>query len=194
MEENFIKKDTRQQNDGIARWYVVHTYSGYENKVAANIEKIVENRKLGDIIQDIKVPTEKEIEIKDNKPKEVEKKIYPGYVLVKMILTDDSWYVVRNTRGVTSFVGPGSKPIPLSDKEVEALGINKESKTKIHFDFKAGDTVEIKTGPLNGYMGEISSIDLQNKMAVVFVFMFGRKMNVEIEIDNLQHANSKQDK
>ena len=106
-----------------AKWYVIHTYSGYENKVAQNIEKVVENRKLHDLIHEVRVPTEKVTEITDGKTKEIERKTYPGYVLVKMIVTDDSWYVVRNTRGVTGFVGPGSKPVPLTDAEIDALGI-----------------------------------------------------------------------
>ena len=109
----------------LARWYVVHTYSGYENKVATNLEKIVENRKLHDWIHEIRVPTETVVEIKDNKKREVERKIFPGYVLVKMVMTDDSWYVVRNTRGCTGFVGPNGKPIPLTEEEVAALGVEK---------------------------------------------------------------------
>ena len=112
----------------LARWYVVHTYSGYENKVATNLEKIVENRKLHDWIHEIRVPTETVVEIKDNKKREVERKIFPGYVLVKMIMTDDSWYVVRNIRGVTGFVGPGSKPIPLTEEEVARFGV--ETRTR----------------------------------------------------------------
>lgn len=106
-----------------AKWYVVHTYSGYENKVASNLEKTVENRQLQDLIQEIRVPTEKVVEIKDNKKKEVERKIFPGYVIVKMILNDESWYAVRNIRGCTGFVGPSSKPVPLTDEEVRNLGV-----------------------------------------------------------------------
>ena len=108
-----------------AKWYVVHTYSGYENKVATNIEKAVENRGMHELIQEVKVPTETVTEIKDNKKREVERKIFPGYVLIKMIMTDESWYIVRNTRGCTGFVGPSSKPIPLTEKEVAALGVEK---------------------------------------------------------------------
>ena len=112
-----------------AKWYVVHTYSGYENKVAQNIEKVVENRKLHDLIPEVKIPMETVTEIKGTKTVEAEKKLFPSYVLVKMVLTDDSWYIVRNTRGVTGFVGPGSKPVPLSDKEVEALGVDTGTQT-----------------------------------------------------------------
>lgn len=109
--------------DNEARWYVVHTYSGYENKVASNLETTVENRNLGHLIQEIRVPTEKVTEIKDNKSREVERKVFPGYVIVKMIMNDDSWYIVRNIRGCTGFVGPSSKPVPLTDEEVERLGV-----------------------------------------------------------------------
>ena len=116
----------------LARWYVVHTYSGYENKVATNLEKIVENRKLHDWIHEIRVPTETVVEIKDNKKREVERKIFPGYVLVKMVMTDDSWYVVRNTRGCTGFVGPNGKPIPLTEEEVAALGVEKRPRPWRH--------------------------------------------------------------
>ena len=122
-----------------AKWYVIHTYSGYENKVAQNIEKVVENRKLHDLIQEVRVPTEMVTEITDGKTKEIERKTYPGYVLVKMIVTDDSWYVVRNTRGCTGFVGPASEPTPLSEKEVKSLfGIDVSS---VEVNFKVGDKV-----------------------------------------------------
>ncbi len=166
------------------KWYVVHTYSGYENKVATNIEKVVENRKLEELIGEVKVPMEKVVEIKDNKKREVERKIYPGYVLVKMILTDDSWYVVRNTRGVTGFVGPASKPVPLTEQEALTLGVG--TTTKLSTDICEGDQVKIKGGSLNGYSGEVKSVDLETGMAIVFVFMFGRKMNVEVEINQLE--------
>ena len=116
-----------------AKWYVVHTYSGYENKVAATIQKTVENRSLQDIILDIRVPLETVTEIRDNGPKEVERKMFPGYVLIKMVMTDESWYVVRNTRGVTSFVGPGSKPVPLTDEEVASMGVEKLAETKLSY-------------------------------------------------------------
>ena len=177
MEDNLeinVNKKVGQDASKEMRWYVVHTYSGYENKVATNIEKIIENRHLEELIQEVRVPIEKVVEVKENKKKEVERKIYPGYVLVKMILTDDSWYVVRNTRGVTGFVGPGSKPVPLTDQEVTALGIDAEN-VKLDIDFYVGDQVKIKSGPLNGYIGEISSVDLENRMAIVFVLCLAEK-------------------
>lgn len=186
--ETNVNKKIGQDVSKEMRWYVVHTYSGYENKVATNIEKTIENRHLEELIQEVRVPIEKVVEVKENKKKEIERKIYPGYVLVKMILTDDSWYIVRNTRGVTGFVGPGSKPVPLTDQEVMALGIDSKN-IKLDIDFYIGDQVKIKSGPLNGYIGEISSVDLETEMAVVFVFMFGRKMNVEIEISQLEKLN-----
>ena len=138
-----------------AKWYVAHTYSGYENKVMTDIQKTVENRNMHDIIQDIRVPMEEVIEIKDNQKKVVERKIYPSYVMVKMIMTDESWYVVRNTRGVTGFVGPGSSPVPLSDTEVENMGL--EHKT-IQLDFEVGDNIRVKYGPLEGFVGVITDI------------------------------------
>lgn len=182
--ENNLSKDA--END--AKWYVIHTYSGYENKVATDIEKVVENRKLDNLIKEIRVPIEKVVEVKDNKKKEVEKKIYPGYVLLKMILTDDSWYVVRNTRGVTGFVGPGSKPVPLTEKEVLALGIGSE-KVTIDIDLNKGDRVEIKSGSLSGYVGEVSDITLETGVAIVSVFMFGRKMNIDVDINQLKKVD-----
>ena len=140
-----------------AKWYVVHTYSGYENKVAKDIEKVVENRKLQDLIPEVKVPTEIVTEVKEDKRShssktvEVEKKLFPSYVLVKMVLTDDSWYIVRNTRGVTGFVGPASKPVPLTDKEVRALGVETKRSENITVSFKVGDNVEVTTGSFEGF-------------------------------------------
>ena len=128
-----------------ARWYVVHTYSGYENKVKANLEKMVENRNLQDQIIEVVVPMEEQIEIKDGKRKTTLKKVFPGYVLVKMYMNDDSWYVVRNIRGVTGFVGPGAKPIPLSDEEIVNMGIEQ---LEVVVDFEVGDTVKVTNGPL----------------------------------------------
>ena len=181
------KKTNKQgnENKNEFKWYVIHTYSGYENKVATNIEKVVENRKLEDFIKEIKVPTQKVIEIKDNKKREVERKLYPGYVLVKMILTDDSWYVVRNTTGVTGFVGTDSKPVPLKDEEIDYLGVGLDNGKK-DVDFQEKDTVKIMYGSLNGYNGEIKSIDIDKGIAVVFVSMFGRKTPVEIELEHLE--------
>ena len=166
-----------------AKWYVVHTYSGYENKVAQNLEKTVQNRKLHDLIVDIKVPTETVIEIKDNKKREVERKIFPSYVLVKMVLTDDSWYVVRNTRGVTGFVGPTSKPIPLTEEEVAKLGVETR---QVEVDYAEGDNFKIVGGPLEGFIGRVEKIDLQNNLVSVIVSMFGRETPVELELDQAQ--------
>ena len=162
------------------KWYVVHTYSGYENKVAGNIEKVIENKRFHDLIFDVSVPTETVVEVNDNKKREVERKIFPGYVLVKMILTDESWYVVRNTRGVTGFVGPASKPVPLSDEEVGKLGIG--SKT-IELKYAVGDIVSIVAGPLEGFEGRVDEIDTANNKVRVIVSMFGRDTPVELELE-----------
>ena len=162
-----------------ANWYVVHTYSGYENKVATNLETIVENQKLQDLILEVKVPTETVTEMKDNKQLEVERKIFPGYVLVKMILTEDSWFVVRNIRGVTGFVGPSSKPVPLTEKEVEALGVEKK---EIVVNFKEGDSVKIIDGPLEGFMGVVEQIEADKNLVRVNTTMFGRETPVELEL------------
>ena len=139
-----------------ARWYVVHTYSGYENKVASSIENAVENRKLHDLICEVRVPSETVTEIKDNKKREVERKIFPGYVLIKMVMNDETWYVVRNIRGVTGFVGPGSKPVPLTDEEVARLGVEKN---EIEINFEVGDNVSIIDGYFDGFIGKVTSIE-----------------------------------
>lgn len=158
-----------------AKWYVIHTYSGYENKVAQTIQKVVDNRKLHDLIPEVRVPTEMALEKKDDKTKEVERKVFPGYVLVKMILTDDSWYVVRNTRGVTGFVGPASKPIPLTDREVEKLAALQEETKVIEVDFSVGDNVRISGGSLEGFVGIVQKIDTEAQTVDVVVSMFGRE-------------------
>ncbi len=162
-----------------ALWYVVHTYSGYENKVAQNLTTIVENRRLQEFIQEVKVPTEMVVDIKDGKEREVERKLFPGYVLVKMVMTDDSWYIVRNTRGVTGFVGPSSKPVPLTDAEVEALGVDERKAT---VDYAVGDSVEVLTGPLEGFVGLVESIDRNAGKVNVKVSMFGRETPAELEL------------
>ena len=164
-----------------AKWYVIHTYSGYENKVAQTILKVVENRKLHDLIFDVKVPTEMAVEKNDKGvSREVERKVFPSYVLVKMHLTDDSWYVVRNTRGVTGFVGPGSKPVPLSEREVAALGVERSVKA-VEVDFKVGDMVKIISGPMEGFTGEVKAIDLDENTVDVSVSMFGRETLATLE-------------
>ncbi len=164
-----------------AKWYVIHTYSGYENKVAQNIEKVVENRKLHDLIHEIRVPTERVTEIVDGKTKEVERKIFPGYVLVKMVYTDDSWYVVRNTRGVTGFVGPASEPTPLSEKEVAAMGV--ESTSTIEVDYSVGDRIRVTGTNLDGFTGIVQSIDLEGGQVEVLVNMFGRETPTTIALN-----------
>ena len=166
-----------------AKWYVVHTYSGYENKVASNLEKTVENHNLQELIQEVCVPTELVTEIKDNKRREVERKIFPGYVLVKMVLTDESWYVVRNIRGCTGFVGPSSKPIPLTDEEIARLGVEKKS---VEVSYKVGDSVTITDGPLDGFTGTVEEVDLEKGSVRVMVSMFGRETPVELEIDQVE--------
>ncbi|HIZ55227.1 MAG TPA: transcription termination/antitermination protein NusG [Firmicutes bacterium] len=166
-----------------ARWYVIHTYSGYENKVAQNIEKVVENRKLHDLIHEVRVPTEKVIEIKDNQKREVERKIFPSYVLVKMILTDDSWYVVRNIRGVTGFVGPSSKPVPLTKEEVDALGVEVR---QVEVQYAVGDSVEIIDGPMEGFVGTVQTVDLEHNQVQVAVSMFGRETPVALDLGQVR--------
>ena len=161
-----------------AKWYVVHTYSGYENKVKANIEKIVENRKMQDYILDVVVPMEEQIEIKDGKKRATLKKVFPGYVLVKMVMTDESWYVVRNTRGVTGFVGPGSKPVPLSDEEIRMMGVE-QGETVVDYD--VGDSVRGIDGPLEGFIGSVEEISMDKKKVRVMISMFGRETPVELD-------------
>ena len=167
-----------------ARWYVVHTYSGYENKVAKDLETMVENRRLQSLIQDVKVPTEMVPEIKDGKERMVEHKLFPGYVLVKMIMTDESWYIVRNTRGCTGFVGPASKPVPLSQEEVDKLGV--ESTGTVTVDYQVGDNVEITAGPLQGFIGLVEQLDLTAQKVQVKVSMFGRETPAELELNQVK--------
>ncbi|MEG2931149.1 MAG: transcription termination/antitermination protein NusG [Ruthenibacterium sp.] len=166
-----------EERDTEARWYVVHTYSGYENKVSQDLEKMVENRRLQELICDVKVPTEMVPEIKDGKEREVERKLFPGYVIVKMVMTDDSWYIVRNTRGVTGFVGPSSKPIPLSDAEVAALGVDKR---EVELDYAVGDNIQITDGPLAGFIGVVQTIEKDARKVGVMVSMFGRETPAEL--------------
>lgn len=168
-----------------AKWYVIHTYSGYENKVKQNIEKVVENRKLHDLICEVRIPMENYTEVKDSKTVEAERKLFPSYVMVKMVLTDDSWYIVRNTRGVTGFVGPGSKPEPLSEKEVEALGVESGVKT-IEVDYSVGDSVVVTTGSFEGFTGTVQSIDLESQTVDVVVSMFGRETPVSLPLSQVK--------
>lgn len=166
-----------------AKWYVIHTYSGYENKVKANLEKIVENRNMQDYIIEILVPMEKHQEVKDRKTKISFKKIYPGYVLIKMIMTDDSWYVVRNTRGVTGFVGPGSKPVPLSDEEMANMGVEV---VETVLSFEVGDNVRVINGPLENFIGIVTEINPERMKVRVSVSMFGRDTPVELDYNQVQ--------
>lgn len=166
-----------------AKWYVVHTYSGYENKVATNLETIVENRKLQDWIHEVRVPTETVVEMKDNQKKETERKLFPGYVLVKMVMTDDSWFVVRNTRGCTGFVGPNGKPVPLTEEEIARLGVEKH---EVVIDYAVGDMVRIIDGPLENFTGKVEEIDLEKSKVRVTVSMFGRETPVELEPDQAE--------
>ena len=167
-----------------AKWYVAHTYSGYENKVKANIEKSVENRGISDLIQAVEVPMEDVIEEKNGEQKIVKRKIFPGYVVVKMIMNEDTWYVVRNTRGVTGFVGPGSKPVPLSDEEVERMGVEQVRMADIGFE--VGDSVNVKSGPLEGFSGKIENIDKETRKITVKVSMFGRETPIEVEHSQIE--------
>ncbi|MGI6142134.1 MAG: transcription termination/antitermination protein NusG [Caldicoprobacterales bacterium] len=165
------------------KWYVIHTYSGYENKVKANLEKTIQNRSLQDLIFEIRVPMEEHIEEKNGRRKAVMRKIYPGYVLVKMIMTDESWYIIRNTRGVTGFVGPGSKPIPLTDDEVRAMGVEF---IPVKLDAEIGDNVRVTSGPLENFIGTIEEIYPDKQKVKVLISMFGRDTPVELEYHQIQ--------
>lgn len=188
----------------ISKWYVIHTYSGYENKVATNIEKIVDNRKMHDLILEVKVPTEIVVENKEAKDKEtgekiivkkeVERKIFPGYVMVKVAvfedeetgdleMTDDTWYVIRNTRGVTGFVGPESKPVPLTEAEVYAMGVEKKV---VKIDYEVGDMVSIIDGAFEGIIGTVRELDVENNVVCVVISMLGRETPVDLELDQVE--------
>ena len=166
-----------------ARWYVVHTYSGYENKVKANLEKAIENRNLESLIHDIQVPMEEVVEEKDGKRKVSLKKKFPGYVLVKMIMGDEAWYVVRNTRGVTGFVGPGSKPVPLSDDEVQSMGV---VETTIDIDLEIGENIRIISGPLRDSIAIIQEIILEKHKVKALVEMSGRETLAELDFNEVE--------
>lgn len=174
-----------EDKDRQGKWYVIHTYSGYENKVKANLEKTIQNRNLQDLIFEIKVPMEEQIEEKDGRRKAVKRKIYPGYVMVKMVMTDESWYVIRNTRGVTGFVGPGSKPIPLTDEEVRAMGVE-QIPIKIKLDAEIGDNIRVTSGPLENFIGTIEEIYPEKQKVKVIVSMFGRDTPVELDYHQIQ--------
>jgi len=170
-----------------AKWYVAHTYSGYENKVATTLQTLVENRGCQDLIQEILVPTETVTEITETgKQKEVERKTFPGYVFIKMVMTDETWYIVRNIRGCTGFVGPESKPVPLSAEEVERMGVDKRS---VEVDYTVGDSVKIIDKRLEGIVGTVEEIDLEKAKVYVSIFMLGSKTTVELDLDQVLMVN-----
>ena len=166
-----------------AKWYVVHTYSGYEDKVKANLEKIIENRNMQDIIVDIRVPMEEVVEKKDDKMRTVMRKTFPGYVIIKMVMTDVSWFVVRNCRGVTGFVGPGAKPVPLTIAEIENMGIEKKI---IILDYDVGDNVRVRYGAFEGFFGIIEDINAEKNKVSTKISMFGRDTVIDLECDQVE--------
>ena len=173
-----------QENEKIQpKWYVVHTYSGYENKVKTDLEKTIKNRELEEFFFDIVVPMEEKIEIKDGKRKTNLKKVFPGYVLVKMIVTEESWYIVRNTRGVTGFVGSGTDPIPLTNEEIRNMGFEM---TVVNVDYEVNDTVRVVNGPLASFIGTVQEINKDKNKVKVLVSMFGRETPVELEFSQVE--------
>ena len=166
-----------------AKWYVVHTYSGYENKVKSSIEKIIENRNMYDLFDQVVVPVQDVVEVKNGKKKAVQRKIYPGYVLLKMVLTDETWFIVRNTRGVTSFVGPASKPIPLTDEEIIAMGIDMPD---FELNLEVNELVRIITGPFEGSVGTVTEVNHQKQTVSITLSVFGRETQVELDYHILQ--------
>ncbi len=166
-----------------ANWYVVHTYSGYENKVKANIEKTIENRHLEEQILEVRVPMQDVVEMKDGASRQVQKKMFPGYVLINMVMNDDTWYVVRNTRGVTGFVGPGSKPVPLTEEEMRPLGISSDT---VEIDFTEGDSVVVTGGVWKDTVGIIQAINENKQSVTINVDLFGRETPVEISFTEIR--------
>ena len=175
-----------QNEDLVPRWYVIHTYSGYENKVKTDLEKTVKNRELEDYFFEIVVPMEEQIEIKEGKRNTKLKKVFPGYVLIKMIVTDSTWYIVRNTRGVTGFVGSGTNPIPLTDDEIRAMGFEN---VPVNIDYDVKDSVKIIGGALEGFVGTVEEINKEKGKIKVVVSMFGRETPVELEFSQVQKVN-----
>ena len=169
-----------------ANWYVVHTYSGYENKVKANIEKTIENRGLHEEILEVRVPMEEVVEVKNGTKKTSQKKLFPGYVMINMVMNDDTWYVVRNTRGVTGFVGPGSKPVPLTEAEMKPLGINTN---QISVDFAEGDMIVVLAGAWKDTVGAVQKMDHQKGTATINVELFGRETPVEISFEEVRKVD-----
>lgn len=174
---------SQEENIERPKWYVVHTYSGYENKVKTDLEKSIKNRELENLFEDIVVPMEEQVEIKDGKTKTNLRKVFPGYVLIKMIVTEESWYVVRNTRGVTGFVGAGTEPTPLTDEEVRNMGFDD---VPVNIDYELNDIVKILNGALEGFEGVVQSIDKEKGKVTVLVSMFGRETAVEFELAQIQ--------
>ncbi len=166
-----------------AKWYVVHTYSGYENKVKANIDKAIENRHLEDQILEVRVPMQEVVEMKNGIEKASQKKMFPGYVMIHMIMNDDTWYVVRNTRGVTGFVGPGSKPVPLTDAEINSLGI---MDVNVVVDYEVGETIVVTSGAWKDTVGVIKEVNVQKKTLKISVELFGRETPVEINFSEVK--------
>lgn len=172
-----------QETDLEPKWYVIHTYSGYENKVKADLEKKVKNQEMDEYFFDIVVPMEEQIEIKDGKRKTNLKKVFPGYVLIKMIVTEESWYIVRNTRGVTGFVGSGTDPIPLTDEEIRNMGFEV---AEVNVDYDVNDSVRIMNGPLENFVGVVQEINKEKHKVKVLVSMFGRETPVDLEFSQVQ--------
>ena len=168
-----------------ANWYVVHTYSGYENKVKANIEKTIENRGLQEEILEVRVPMEEVVEVKNGAKKVSQKKLFPGYVMINMVMNDDTWYVVRNTRGVTGFVGPGSKPVPLTEAEMKPLGIKKD---EVSVDYAEGDMVVVLSGAWKDTVGAVQKMDRQKGTVTLNLELFGRETPVEISFEEVRKA------
>ena len=177
---------SQKNYDMTARWYVVHTYSGYENKVKTDLEKTVKNRELEEYFFDIIVPMEEQIEIKEGKRKANLKKVFPGYVLIKMIVTEESWYIVRNTRGVTGFVGSGTDPIPLTDEEIRNMGFED---VLVNIDYEVNDSVQILNGAFKDFIGTVKEINKEKHKVKVLVSMFGRETPVELEFSQVQKAD-----
>ena len=175
-----------QENELIPKWYVVHTYSGYENKVKTDLEKTIKNRELEDYFFDIIVPMEEQIEIKEGKRKTNLRKVFPSYVLVKMIVTEKTWYIVRNTRGVTGFVGSGTDPIPLTDDEIRNMGFED---VPINVDYEVNEQVQVMNGPFEGFVGTVQEINTEKHKVKVLVSMFGRETPVELEFSQIQKVD-----
>ncbi|HOZ55514.1 MAG TPA: transcription termination/antitermination protein NusG [Clostridia bacterium] len=174
---------SQEKEEVLPKWYVVHTYSGYENKVKTDLEKTVKNRELEEYFFDIIVPMEEQIEIKDGKRKTNLKKVFPGYVLVKMIVTEQTWYIVRNTRGVTGFVGSGTDPIALTDDEIKSMGFEK---IEVNVDYNIDDAVRVSDGPLKDFIGTVKEINKEKHKVKVLVSMFGRETPVELEFSQVE--------